>query len=157
MHSGLINSKEKLLLVSMFSRITFILGWFWYFSMACLIVTASLSEEVLVRPSIPRFSFIFISYDTDIRQSVVYPCLILYWYMWKCRLSLSHTILTYVKATFISISYNTDICQSVVYPCLILYWYMRKCRLSLSHTILTYVKASFVSISYDTDICQSVV
>ena len=28
MHSGLINSKEKLLLVSMFFRITFILGWF---------------------------------------------------------------------------------------------------------------------------------
>ena len=62
MHSGLINSKEKLLVVSMFSRITFILGWFWYFSMACLIVTASLSEEVLVRPSIPRFWTIFPKY-----------------------------------------------------------------------------------------------
>ena len=62
MQSGLINSKEKLLLVSMFSRITFILGWFWYFSMACLIVTASLSEEVLARPSIPRFWTIFPKY-----------------------------------------------------------------------------------------------
>ena len=50
-HSGLMDSKDKLLVVSMFSRITFTLDWFWYFSMACLIVKASLSEEVLVRPS----------------------------------------------------------------------------------------------------------
>ena len=55
MNSGLIKSNEKLLVVSMFSRITYILGWFWYFSMAFLIATASLSEEIFVRPSIPRF------------------------------------------------------------------------------------------------------
>ena len=55
MHSGLISSKEKLLVVSMFSRITLILGWFRYFSMAGLIVIASLSEEVLVRTTILRF------------------------------------------------------------------------------------------------------
>ena len=30
--------------------------------MACLIVTASLSEEVLVRPSIPMFGTIFLNY-----------------------------------------------------------------------------------------------
>ena len=55
MNSGLIKSNEKLLVMSMFSRITYILGWFWYFSMAFLIATASLSEEIFVRPSIPRF------------------------------------------------------------------------------------------------------
>ena len=55
MHSGLISSKEKLLVVSMFSRITLIPGWFRYFSMAGLIVIASLSEEVLVRTTILRF------------------------------------------------------------------------------------------------------
>ena len=55
MNSGLIKSNEKLLVVSMFSRITYILGWFWYFSMAFLIATASLSEEIFVRPSIPSF------------------------------------------------------------------------------------------------------
>ena len=54
-HSGLISSKEKLLVVSMFSLITLIPGWFRYFSMAGLIVIASLSEEVLVRTTILRF------------------------------------------------------------------------------------------------------
>ena len=39
----------------MFFRITLILGWFRYFSMAGLIVIASLSEEVLVRTTILRF------------------------------------------------------------------------------------------------------
>ena len=46
----------------MFSRITFILGWLWYFSMACRIVTASLYEELLVRPSISRFWTMFPKY-----------------------------------------------------------------------------------------------
>ena len=36
MNSGLIKSKEKLLVVSIFSRTTFILEQFWYFSMAFL-------------------------------------------------------------------------------------------------------------------------
>ena len=62
MHSGLLKSKRKLLVVSMFYRITFILGWFWYFSMVCLIVTTSLSEESLVRPSTPRFWTMFPKY-----------------------------------------------------------------------------------------------
>ena len=62
MHSGWIISKEKLLVVPMLLRIAFILGWFWYFSMACLIVIASLSQEVLVRSSIPWFWMIFPKY-----------------------------------------------------------------------------------------------
>ena len=57
-----LKSKGKLLVVLMFSRITFILRGFWYFSMAYLIVTASLSDEMLVRPSIPRFWTIFPKY-----------------------------------------------------------------------------------------------
>ena len=52
MYSGLIKSKEKLLVESMFSRITFILGWFWCFSMAFLIFTVSLSEECLLDQNI---------------------------------------------------------------------------------------------------------
>ena len=62
MHSGLIKSKEKLLVVSMFSRITFILGWLWHFPLAFLIVTASLSKEIFFRLSIPRFWTIFLNY-----------------------------------------------------------------------------------------------
>ena len=49
MHSGLIKSKVKTLMESLFSRITFILEWFWYFTMAFLIV----------RPSISRFWTMF--------------------------------------------------------------------------------------------------
>ena len=76
MHSGLIKSKEKILVVSMFSCITFILGWFWYSSMAFIIVTVSLFEEIFVRPStpsIPRFWTIFPNYllkiSTDLLSS----------------------------------------------------------------------------------------
>ena len=130
----------------------------WLINLVCGLTTATKSPAHLI-------------YDTDICQSVVYLYLIRYSNMSKRCLSLSHTILTYVKASFISISYNTDIRQSVVYLYLIrywdmskrrylyliLYWYVWKPRLSLSHTILTYLKASFISTSYDTDICRNIV
>ena len=60
----------------MFSCITFILGWFWCSSMAFIIVTVSLFEELFVRPStpsIPRFWAIFPNYllkiSTDLLSS----------------------------------------------------------------------------------------
>ena len=107
----------------------------WLINLVCGLTTATKSPAHLI-------------YDTDICQSVVYLYLIRYSNMSKRCLSLSHTILTYVKASFISISYNTDICQSVVYLYLIRYWHMSKRRLSLSHRILAYVEALFISISY---------
>ena len=60
MHSGWIKSKDKLFVESIFSRINFILGWFWYISMTFLIVTVL--SEVIVRPSAPRFWTIFPKY-----------------------------------------------------------------------------------------------
>ena len=114
---------------------------YWHMSKCRL----SLSHTIL---KYVKASFISISYNTDICQSVVYLYLIrywdmskrrylyliLYWYVWKPRLSLSHTILTYLKASFISTSYDTDICRNIVYLYLIRYWHMSKRCLSLSHT-----------------------
>ena len=71
MNSGLIKPKEKLLMEIMFSRIAFILEWFWYFSMIFLIVAVSLSEEILVRPSNPMFWTIFTKYLLKISTSLL--------------------------------------------------------------------------------------
>ena len=46
----------------MFSHVTFILGWFWYFSVAFVVVTTSVYEEIFFRLSIPRFWTIFPKY-----------------------------------------------------------------------------------------------
>ena len=60
MHSRSIKSKRNYWLI--FSSITFILGWFRYFSIACLIVTVLLSGEKIFRRTIPRFWTVFPKY-----------------------------------------------------------------------------------------------
>ena len=54
MHSGLMKSKEKLFLEPMFTRSTFAIGWFWFFSVDFLVGTVSLSGKILIRQSISR-------------------------------------------------------------------------------------------------------
>ena len=73
MHSGLIKLKEKLLVKSMFSGISFLLGWFWYFHMAFRRDRVSLSGEILVRPSIPGFWLIFRKYLLKIFKNLLSP------------------------------------------------------------------------------------
>ena len=65
------SSQKKLWVVSMFSRITFILVWFQYFSVAFLVFTASLSEEIFVKPSIPRFWTILPNYLLKISTNML--------------------------------------------------------------------------------------
>ena len=67
-HSWLIKSKDKLLVESMFSRITFILWWFWYFSVPFLLVIIVI---ILVRASITRLRTIFPMYLLKISTNLL--------------------------------------------------------------------------------------
>ena len=133
-HLGLIKSKEKLLVESMFSCITFILAWFWYFSIAFLTVTKSLSEECWLDHLSPGFERYF--------QNICWKFLLINFNLKQLLLFSAKVILSSFKVLFVNEGYT--IIQNSLFRLYILHWVYSKILFWSFLTVLHKISVSYM-------------